>query len=198
MGLARRCRFETDFTRIHTLPAECFVGRYDCAMGCGASTPTIGALPSESSGSSPAELRQLLELATALETAALADDYFASRKLFPNVDFYSGLALTAMGIPLSMFTVIFAIGRSVGWITQWKESIEEPVRKIGRPRQLYVGEAPRPYTTFEEREAMDGDLAPPPSEPEVNRADSFTGQVTATAGSTLPAANDQTPYSYFS
>ena len=178
---------------------ECF-RQHDAAEREGAwktSDVPIGAVPSESSGSSPGELRQLLELATALEAAALADDYFASRKLFPNVDFYSGLALTAMGIPLSMFTVIFAIGRSVGWITQWKESIEEPVRKIGRPRQLYVGEAPRPYTTFEEREL--GDLAPPPSAPEAHRSDSFTGQVTPAAGSSLPAASeDQSPYSYFS
>jgi len=91
------------------------------------------------------ELRSLLELAQKLEAAALADDYFVSRKLFPNVDFYSGLALTAIGIPLSMFTVIFAMGRGVGWISQWKESIEEPVRKICRPRQIYNGEEPREF-----------------------------------------------------
>lgn len=97
------------------------------------------------------ELRSLLELAQKLEAAALADDYFVSRKLFPNVDFYSGLALTAIGIPLSMFTVIFAMGRGVGWISQWKESIEEPVRKICRPRQIYNGEEPREFMHRDER-----------------------------------------------
>ena len=97
------------------------------------------------------ELRTLFKLAEELERQALADEYFVKRKLFPNVDFYSGLALTAMGVPLSLFTCLFAVGRGVGWIAQWKESIEDPTRKISRPRQVYVGEPSRPYLDFEAR-----------------------------------------------
>jgi len=96
-------------------------------------------------------LKPLLEVAIALEKAALSDEYFTSRKLFPNVDFYSGLTLTAMGIPTSMFTVLFAIGRSSGWIAQWKESVETPGRRISRPRQVYIGEEERPFVTVAER-----------------------------------------------
>lgn len=88
----------------------------------------------------------LLELATELERAALADEYFVDRKLFPNVDFYSGICLRAMGIPVSMFTVLFAVARTVGWVSQWKEMIEDPLQRIGRPRQLFMGEARRDYT----------------------------------------------------
>ena len=106
----------------------------------------------EDTPSAASDLKRLFALATQLEEAALKDDYFVSRKLFPNVDFYSGLALTAIGIPTSMFTPLFAIGRSVGWITQWKEFIDDPDRKIGRPRQLYVGEPPRPFTSIDDRE----------------------------------------------
>jgi citrate synthase len=87
----------------------------------------------------------LLDLAMALEKVALEDDYFVSRKLYPNVDFYSGIILKAMGIPTSMFTVIFAVARTVGWVSQWKEMMEDPSQRIGRPRQIYTGPAQRDY-----------------------------------------------------
>ena len=93
----------------------------------------------------------MLKLAMELEKAALADPYFAERKLFPNVDFYSGIILKAMGFPTSMFTVLFAVSRTVGWISQWKEMIEEPELRIGRPRQLYTGSAERPYVDISKR-----------------------------------------------
>jgi citrate synthase len=89
----------------------------------------------------------LLDLAVALEKIALEDDYFVSRKLYPNVDFYSGIILKAMGIPTHMFTVLFAVARTVGWVSQWKEMIEEPGQRIGRPRQIYTGSATRDYPT---------------------------------------------------
>ncbi len=92
-----------------------------------------------------------LELAMELERIALEDDYFIERKLFPNVDFYSGIILKAMGFPTSMFTVLFALSRTVGWISQWKEMIEEPTLKIGRPRQLYTGSSKRPYIDIDDR-----------------------------------------------
>lgn len=92
-----------------------------------------------------------LELAMELERIALEDDYFIERKLFPNVDFYSGIILKAMGFPTSMFTVLFAVARTVGWISQWKEMIEEPSLRIGRPRQLYTGPVRRDYIPLEER-----------------------------------------------
>jgi citrate synthase len=82
---------------------------------------------------------RLFKLALALEKIALEDDYFISRKLYPNVDFYSGIVQRAIGIPVSMFTSIFALARTVGWIAQWNEMISDPELKIGRPRQLYVG-----------------------------------------------------------
>jgi citrate synthase len=87
----------------------------------------------------------LLDLAVALEKIALEDEYFVSRKLYPNVDFYSGIILKAMGIPTHMFTVLFAVARTVGWVSQWKEMIEEPGQRIGRPRQIYTGSAARDY-----------------------------------------------------
>ncbi|MCT1881126.1 citrate synthase [Kocuria rhizophila] len=90
---------------------------------------------------------ELLDLAIGLEEKALADDYFVERKLYPNVDFYTGLIYKAMGFPEKMFTVLFAIGRLPGWIAQWREMIEDPETKIGRPRQLYVGEGERHYPT---------------------------------------------------
>ena len=93
----------------------------------------------------------LLEIAQELEKIALSDDYFVSRKLYPNVDFYSGIILKAMGFPTSMFTVLFAVARTVGWISQWKEMIEDPTMRIGRPRQLYVGAAKRDYTPVDQR-----------------------------------------------
>ena len=90
---------------------------------------------------------EMLDLAMSMEEKALADDYFVERKLYPNVDFYTGLIYKAMGFPEKMFTVLFAIGRLPGWIAQWREMIEDPETKIGRPRQLYVGEGERHYPT---------------------------------------------------
>ena len=87
----------------------------------------------------------LLELAMELERIALSDPYFIKRKLFPNVDFYSGIILRAIGFPTSMFTVLFAVARTAGWISQWKEMIEDPTQRIGRPRQLYTGSKQRKY-----------------------------------------------------
>jgi len=87
----------------------------------------------------------LLQVAKELERIALEDDYFISKKLYPNVDFYSGIILEAMGFPTAMFTPIFAISRTVGWISQWKEMIADPTQKIGRPRQLYIGPTTRDY-----------------------------------------------------
>ncbi|MGH1376767.1 MAG: citrate synthase [Alphaproteobacteria bacterium] len=92
-----------------------------------------------------------LKLAMELERIALEDDYFVQRKLFPNVDFYSGIILKAMGFPTSMFTVLFAVARTVGWVSQWKEMIEEPALRIGRPRQLYTGPIERPYVDLDDR-----------------------------------------------
>lgn len=93
----------------------------------------------------------LLKVAMELERIALSDPYFVDRKLFPNVDFYSGITLKAMGFPMTMFTVLFALARTVGWISQWKEMFEDPQRKIGRPRQLYTGPLQREYTPIETR-----------------------------------------------
>ncbi len=92
-----------------------------------------------------------LQVAKELERIALSDDYFVSKKLYPNVDFYSGIILDAMGFPTSMFTPIFAISRTVGWISQWKEMIAEKNQKIGRPRQLYVGPTQRDYVDLRHR-----------------------------------------------
>lgn len=94
----------------------------------------------------------LLEIAMELERIALEDEYFIERKLFPNVDFYSGIILKAMGFPTSMFTVLFAVARTVGWVSQWKEMIEEPALRIGRPRQLYTGPAKRPFVNIKDRD----------------------------------------------
>jgi citrate synthase len=93
----------------------------------------------------------LLDLAMQLEEIALADDFFVSRKLYPNVDFYTGLIYKAMGFPGKMFTVLFALGRLPGWIAQWREMIGDPMTKIGRPRQVYVGAAKRDYVPVEAR-----------------------------------------------
>ncbi|MBB5721698.1 citrate synthase [Loktanella ponticola] len=93
----------------------------------------------------------LLQVAMELEKQALADPYFAEKKLFPNVDFYSGIILEAMGFPTSMFTPIFAMARTVGWISQWKEQLDDPQLKIGRPRQLYMGETARDYVAPDKR-----------------------------------------------
>lgn len=93
----------------------------------------------------------VLEIAKGLEETALNDDYFVERKLFPNVDFYSGIIYRALGIPTNMFTVMFALGRMPGWIAQWKEMIEDPKMRISRPRQIYIGEADRSYVEIAKR-----------------------------------------------
>jgi citrate synthase len=93
----------------------------------------------------------LVEIAMELERIATNDDYFIEKHLYPNVDFYSGIILKSLGIPLNMFTVIFSIARTVGWVSQWKEMIEGPHHKIGRPRQLYTGHARRDYVDMESR-----------------------------------------------
>ena len=94
---------------------------------------------------------KLFKLAMALEKVALEDEYFIKRKLYPNVDFYSGIVYKALGIPVSMFTAIFALARTVGWIAQWNELISDPDQKIGRPRQLYIGPARREFVPMEKR-----------------------------------------------
>ena len=93
----------------------------------------------------------LFKLANKLEEIALNDSYFIKKKLYPNVDFYSGIILKALGLPESMFTVIFAVARTVGWISQWKEMTEANTKKISRPRQLYTGNEHREYIDIENR-----------------------------------------------
>jgi citrate synthase len=93
----------------------------------------------------------LLEIAMRLEEIALADDFFVERKLYPNVDFYTGLIYKAMGFPTKMFTVLFALGRLPGWIAQWREMILDPETKIGRPRQVYVGQTERQFVARGDR-----------------------------------------------
>ncbi|MCU1365470.1 MAG: citrate synthase, partial [Ilumatobacteraceae bacterium] len=93
----------------------------------------------------------LLDIALKLEEVALADDYFISRKLYPNVDFYSGLIYQAMGFPVAMFTVLFAIPRTVGWLAHWQELLADKDQKISRPRQWYAGEAARDYVDLSAR-----------------------------------------------
>lgn len=93
----------------------------------------------------------LLEVAVELERIALSDEYFIERKLYPNIDFYSGITLRAMGFPVEMFTVLFALARTVGWISQWNEMNEDPAQKIGRPRQIYTGAAKRDFVSIDKR-----------------------------------------------
>jgi citrate synthase len=93
----------------------------------------------------------LLDIAMELEGHALEDDYFVERKLYPNVDFYTGIIYRAMGFPTRMFTALFAIGRLPGWIAQWHEMIDDPETRIGRPRQLYTGEPERHFVAVEKR-----------------------------------------------
>ncbi len=93
----------------------------------------------------------LLKTALELERIALQDDYFIEKKLYPNIDFYSGITLSALGFPTTMFTALFAVARTVGWVAQWKEMVEDPHQKIGRPRQLYTGPTARDYVTIEKR-----------------------------------------------
>ncbi|MGE0044801.1 MAG: citrate/2-methylcitrate synthase, partial [Hyphomonadaceae bacterium] len=98
-----------------------------------------------------AEDDPLLKVAMELEKIALGDEYFVKRKLYPNIDFYSGITLRAMGFPMSMFTVLFAVARTVGWIAQWTEMMEDPSQKIGRPRQIYTGAAQRDFVPAAQR-----------------------------------------------
>ena len=93
----------------------------------------------------------LLDVAMELEKIALNDEYFVEKKLYPNIDFYSGITLKAMGFPTTMFTVLFALARTVGWVAQWNEMVEDPSQRIGRPRQLYIGSAKRKYTDIADR-----------------------------------------------
>jgi len=99
-----------------------------------------------------AECSELLKLAIELERIALEDEYFIEKKLYPNVDFYSGIVQKAIGIPTSMFTCIFALARTVGWMVQWEEMIADPEYKIGRPRQLYIGTPMRDVPPIHQRE----------------------------------------------
>jgi len=94
---------------------------------------------------------KLIKLAMELERIALSDEYFIKRKLYPNVDFYSGIVYKALGIPVSMYTAIFALARTVGWIAQWKELVADPEQKIGRPRQLFTGATPRDFVPMGKR-----------------------------------------------
>jgi citrate synthase len=93
----------------------------------------------------------LLEIALKLEETALSDDYFIERKLYPTLDFYTGIIYRAIGIPINMFTVMFALGRVPGWIAQWKEMHDDPKQKIARPRQLFTGQTERSYKPMAER-----------------------------------------------
>ncbi|MBW2195845.1 MAG: citrate (Si)-synthase, partial [Deltaproteobacteria bacterium] len=93
----------------------------------------------------------LLDIAQRLEEVAIKDEYFVDHDLYPNIDFYSGILLRAMGIPVPMFTVMFAIGRLPGWISQWKESMDNPKWKLERPRQIYIGEKKKDYVPIAER-----------------------------------------------
>ncbi len=93
----------------------------------------------------------LLDIALELERIALEDDYFVQRKLYPNVDFYSGLIYQSLGIPVEMFTVMFAIARTSGWLAQWIELLEDPERRIARPRQIYLGDKDKKYVPIEKR-----------------------------------------------
>ena len=93
----------------------------------------------------------LIDMAIELEKIALEDDYFVKRKLFPNVDFYSGIIYQAMGLPVDMFPVLFAIGRAPGWLAQWQELLLDPEQRIARPRQIYLGEGERKYIPLDQR-----------------------------------------------
>ena len=115
------------------------------------------------------EYNPLVEIARELEKRALDDDYFTERKLYPNVDFYSGIIYEALGIPADMFTVIFAIPRTSGWVAQWMEMQEDPEKKIARPRQIYTGEREREYVPIENREGPEKIVGPPARRPKRTR-----------------------------
>jgi len=106
---------------------------------------------------------------------ALEDEYFVQRKLYPNVDFYSGLIMKALGFPINMFTAIFALSRTVGWLAHWKEMIEDPDQRITRPRQLYVGPAQRPFASLDVRSKSNGAAARMPSGPAMPGEKSIVG-----------------------
>jgi citrate synthase len=118
----------------------------------------------EATGANP-----LLDIAVELEKRALDDDYFTERKLYPNVDFYSGLIYEALGIPTDMFTVIFAIPRTAGWLAQWMEMLEDSEQKIARPRQIYTGERERDYVPVPERDGPEKIVGPPARRPKLPR-----------------------------
>ncbi len=111
------------------------------------------------------EYNSLVEIARELEKRALEDEYFTSRKLYPNVDFYSGIIYEALEIPTEMFTVIFAIPRTAGWVAQWMEMLDDPEQKIARPRQIYTGERERDYVPLEQREGPEKIVGPPARRP---------------------------------
>jgi citrate synthase len=111
------------------------------------------------------EYNPLVEIARELEKQALDDEYFTSRKLYPNVDYYSGIIYEAMGIPTDMFTVIFAIPRTAGWVAQWMEMQEDPDTKIARPRQIYTGDREREYVAMADREGPEKIVGPPARRP---------------------------------
>jgi citrate synthase len=111
------------------------------------------------------EYNPLIEIAQELEKRALDDEYFTSRKLYPNVDFYSGIIYEALGVPTEMFTVIFAIPRTAGWVAQWMEMKDDPEQKIARPRQIYTGERERAYLQVGDREGPEKIVGPPARRP---------------------------------
>ena len=115
------------------------------------------------------EYNPLVEIASELEKRALDDEYFTSRKLYPNVDFYSGLIYEALEIPTEMFTVIFAIPRTSGWVAQWMEMNDDPEQKIARPRQIYTGERDRDYVPIDDREGPEKITGPPARRPKRQR-----------------------------
>ena len=115
------------------------------------------------------EYNPLIEIARELEKRALDDDYFTSRKLYPNVDYYSGIIYEALGIPHAMFTVIFAIPRTSGWVSQWMEMNDDPEQKIARPRQIYTGELDRDYVPISERQGPEKIVGPPARRPKRQR-----------------------------
>jgi citrate synthase len=104
----------------------------------------------------------LIDIALELERIALEDEYFIKRKLYPNVDFYSGIIYQAMGLPMDMFPVLFAIGRSPGWLAQWLEMVQDPEQKIARPRQIYLGHDQRDFVPISERAGAPSVMPPPP------------------------------------
>jgi citrate synthase len=106
-----------------------------------------------------------LEVAVELERIALQDDYFIGKKLYPNVDFYTGIIYEAMGFPVEMFPVLFAIGRMPGWLAQWEEALLDPEQRIARPRQIYIGPEERSYVSMDARTHTDQALFEPPAKP---------------------------------